>query len=411
MALLNDPDYQGARFDKAAGREFEEQGRANLLPTIGMSYNYSKNSADRRIDGERIDPRNYNSKVASLSLRQPLFNLDAWARYKGGLAQSSYSDAVFSGSAQDLIIRLTTAYLDVLLAEDQLQLSVAQREAYLENQQANERMFELGAGTRTDVLETKARYELSRALVVEAQDNAETRRNQLAVIIGGPAAGLDVLLSGMPDLLLTPATLAEWEDLARTANAEVLAQRHSVEYAQSEVSRSKAGHAPRVDLVLSHNRNTADSLFTFDQQSTVNSVGVQMSLPIYSGGSVNSQTRQAGARLGSARAELDATLQKALVEVRKQFQLVSSSRLRLAAMVQAEQSARDAIEATRKSVAGGQRVNLDVLNALQQLYMTRRDLSEARHGYLLAYMRLHAAAGVLRADDLMKMSAYFQPKR
>lgn len=411
MALLNDPEYQGALYDKAAGQEFAEQGRAYLLPNVGMSFNTSQNDVDRTQNGVPVDPKKFASRVTTLSLRQPLFNLDAWERYKGGRAQTNYSEAMFTGNAQDLIIRLITVYLDVLLAEDQLQLAVAQRDAYAENQQANERMFKLGAGTRTDVLETMARYELSRAMVVEAQDNVETRRNKLAVIIGGPAGALDMLLSGIPDLTLSPATLSDWEGLARAANAGVLAQRHSVDYAQTEVARNKAGHAPRMDLVVSHSRNTADSLFTFNQESTVNSVGVQVSLPLYSGGSVNSQTRQAAARLGSARAELDSKLQQALVEVRKQFQLVSSSRLRLAAMEQAEQSARDAIDATRKSVAGGQRVNLDVLNAMQQLYTTRRDLSEAKHGYLLAYMRLHAAAGVLAADDLIKIGAYFQPRR
>jgi protease secretion system outer membrane protein len=161
--------------------------------------------------------------------------------------------------------------------------------------------------------------------------------------------------------------------------------------------------------VASHSRNTAESLLTYNQESTVNAIGVQLSLPIYSGGSVNAQTRQAAARLAGGQADMDAALKKVLVDVRKQFQLVTSTRKRISAMEQAERSAAEAVEATRKSVAGGHRVNLDVLTALQQLYLTRRDLSEARHGYLLSYLRLHAAAGLLDGEGLVKMASCFRP--
>lgn len=408
-AVEKDPTFQSARFERVAGEEYEAIGRSNLLPNVGLSYSQSKNDADRITTANgrsQRDSPQYDSQVTTLSVRQPLFNLDAWQRYKGGQAQARYSDAKFASGWQDLITRLTTAYLEALLAEDQLRLAIAQREAYHENQLANERMFEKGAGTRTDMLETRARYELAQAQVIEAEVNVATRRHELAVIIGSDPGTLDALVSGLPELPMQ-MTLVEWERLASENNPEVRAQRHSVEYAQAEAERNRAGHYPRVDLVASHSRNTADSLFTYNQQSTVNSVGVQMSLPIYSGGAVNAQTRQAAARLASNQADLDAILQKTLVEVRKQFQLVSSSRLKMLAMEQAERSAAEAVEATRKSVLGGQRVNLDVLTALQQLYITRRDLSDARHGYLLAYLRLHAAAGLLDEQSLGKVAACF----
>lgn len=411
-AVDNDPTFQGVRFEKVAGDEYEAIGRAGLLPTAGLSYNYSKNEADRTItlaNGNRQnDAPQYDSRVMTLSVRQPLFNLDAWQRYKGGQAQVSYSDARFSGGAQDLIVRLATAYLETLLAEDQLRLAIAQRDAYQENQQANQRMLDLGAGTRTDMLETRARFELGQAQVVEAQNQVDNRRNELAVIIGRDPGVLDSLASGLPELPLAPASLAEWERLARERNPEVRVQRHSVDYAQTEVERNRAGHYPRVDLVASHSRNTADSLFTFNQQSTVNSVGVQMSVPIYNGGGVNAQTRQAAARLAAGRAELDAATQKAVVEVRRQYQLLAGTRAKMEATAQAAMSAAEAVEATRKSVTGGQRVNLDVLTALQQLYLARRDLADARHGHLLAYLRLHAAAGVLDSDVLARIAGAFQ---
>lgn len=408
-ALENDPKFQSARFEKIAGEEFEAIGRAGLMPSVAASYNYSKNNADRTINGISVDRPQYDSKVTALTVRQPLFNLDAWQRYKGGQSQASFSDAKLAADAQDLIIRLATAYLDVLLAEDQLKLSIAQRDAYYENQLVNQQLFEKGAGTRTDVLETSARFELAQALVVEAQDNVANLRNELGVIVGKDPGVLDALVGTLPELPLAPTTLAEWEQLARDRNPEVMTQRHTVDYLRAEIERNRAGHYPRVDLVASHSRNTAESLLTYNQESTVNAIGVQLSLPIYSGGSVNAQTRQAAARLAGGQADMDAALKKVLVDVRKQFQLVTSTRKRISAMEQAERSAAEAVEATRKSVAGGHRVNLDVLTALQQLYLTRRDLSEARHGYLLSYLRLHAAAGLLDGEGLVKMASCFRP--
>ncbi len=413
-AIEKDPTFQGARYNRAAGDEYEALGLANLLPSVSASYNHSKNDASRTITAangtEQKDNPQYTSKVATIQVRQPLFNLDGWQRYKGSKEQYGFSEAKFAGDSQDLIDRLTTAYLAALLAEDQLRLATAQRDAYQENQIANQNMFEKGAGTRTDVLETRARFEVAQAGVLEAEDVVKNRRDELAVIVGGDPGALDTLAAIMPELKLAPETLAEWEAITTAGNPDVRAQRHSVEYSRTEVERTRAGHYPRVDLIASHSKNTSDSLFTFNQESTVNSIGVQLTLPIYSGGSVNAQTRQAAARLGAGQAGYDSALQKALVEVRKQFQLVKSGRIRMAAMEQAVRSAAEAVEATRKSVAGGQRVNLDVLTALQQLYTSRRDLSEARHGYLLAFLKLHAAAGMLSGEDLGKIAICFEAR-
>lgn len=408
-ALESDPAFLGARNDQVAGSENVAIGLSNLLPSVSASYGYSNNDGDRIALATRAtDQLRYESKVASLTLRQPLFNLDGWQRYQGSLAQANYSDARFAGARQDLIIRLTTAYLEALLAEDQWRLGLAQRDAYKENYIANQHMFEKGAGTRTDMLETRARYQLAEAQVLELENNVKNKRQELAIIVGRDPGSLDVLAGRLPELPLEHRSAEAWESLARENNPEIQAQRYSVTYSQSEVERYRAGHYPRLDLVASHSRSTSESPVSYNYQLNTTAVGIQLSMPLYSGGSVNAQTRQATARLASDKAGLDATLLKTMVEVRKQFQLVASSRLRMAAMDEAERSAIEAVEATRKSVAGGHRVNLDVLTSLQQLYTTRRDLSDARHGYLLALLRLRAAAGVLKGDDLITVSACFQ---
>ena len=408
-ALDNDPSFQGARSAQLAGMESSVIGLSSLLPSISASYGYTQNDGNRTTLSTQVtEPLRYDSKVLNLSLRQPLYSPDGWQRYQGSQAQAAYSDAQFAGARQDLIVRLTTAYLEALLAEDQLRLAIAQRDAYKENYTANQRMFEKGAGTRTDMLETRARYQIAEAQAIEMENLVDNKRQELAVIIGRDPGVLDPLARKLPELPLEHRSLEAWESVTRENNPDIQAQRHSVAYSQTEVERNRAGHYPRVDLIASYGRNTSDSLINKDYQINVTSVGVQLSIPLYSGGSVSAQTRQASARLMSDKASLDATLHKSLVEVRKQFQLVSSSLMRMQAMEEAERSAAEAVEANRKSVAGGTRVNLDVLNSLQQLFTTRRDLSDARHGYLLSHLRLRAAAGVLSDTDLVSVGACFQ---
>lgn len=411
-ALQHDAGYQSALRENEAGQESRAIGKANLLPNLSLSYSHSKSNADRtgtNPDGSRYsDSPHYVSKALTLSLRQPLFNLDALARYRQGDAQASYSDALFAGKSQELITRLSAAYFDALLAEDQLRLANAQSNALLENMTGNERLLAKGAGTKTDVLESRARYELAQAQIIEARDVVTNTRNALAMIVGQDPGALDTMRADINAMPLTPAGLAEWESIARTSNPDIVTHRYTSAYAELEVERNRAGHMPRVDLVASHSRNAADSIYTFNQESTIDMVGVQITVPLYAGGAVNAQTRQAAARLEGARADLDASTSKALVELRKQFDLLSSSQLRIAALLKAEQSALQLIEATQKSVRGGVRINLDVLNTTQQLFATRRDLAHAQHGYLMAYLQLRAAAGMLDMADLMKIGAYFR---
>lgn len=411
-ALQNDANYQSALRENEAGQESRAIGKASLLPNLSLSYSLSKSNAERTLTNGGItsnDSPSYISKALTLSLRQPLFNLDAMARYRQGNAQASYSDAQFAGKSQELITRLSAAYFDALLAENQLRLANAQSNALTESMTGNEVLLAKGAGTRTDVLESRARYELAQAQVIEARDVVTNTRNVLAMIIGRDPGALDSMRAEVNSLPLTPTGLTEWESIARASNPDIISNSYKADYAELEIARNRAGHTPRVDLVATHSRNTADSIYTFNQESTINLVGVQVSVPLYAGGSVNAQTRQALARFEAARAELDASTSKTLLELRKQFDLLASSELRIAALLKAEQSALLLVEATQRSVSGGVRINLDVLNATQQLFTTRRDLARAQHGHLMAYLQLRAAAGVLDMTDLMKISAYFQP--
>lgn len=410
-ALQNDPTYRSAIFENKAGQENKAIGRSNLLPNAQYSYSGAKNRSDLtepNFVGQLITVHpEYSSSSSQISVRQVLFSLDAYARYKQGVAQSDYSDAVFSSRRQDLVIRLVSAYAEAKYAEDQLTVLNAQRDAYAEQRRVNDRMFEKGEGTKTDMLETQAKLDLAEAQIIEAQDNLTTARNTLAAIIGQDVTALNGLVDNFRLISSLPASYEEWQEIALKNNAEILAGQFAIEAAYQEYKKSWAGHTPRVDLQASYGRSKSDTLNTLNQDSTSKTIGFQVVIPLYSGGLVNAQSRQSLASWEKAKADLDVTIKKVTVELRKQYSALISSVAKIDALSKSVNSANLLVQATEQSVRGGVRINLDVLNAQQQKTQSTRDLAQARYNYLLSYLRLRNAAGTLNGDDVVTVSKYF----
>ncbi|WP_225984702.1 TolC family outer membrane protein [Noviherbaspirillum aerium] len=411
-ALQNDPTYRSAVHENEAGQQNRILGRSNLLPNVAANYSTFKNKGELTEPGrlgQTTSDLDYRSNSSGVSVRQPLFNLDGYARYRQGIAQTNYSDAIFSARGQDLVIRLVSAYAEAKYTEDQLALATIQRDTFAEQRKVNDRMFERGEGTRTDMLETQARYDLAEAQLIEARDNMTTARNNLAAIVGIDVTQLDPLGDDFRVKPMEPASFEEWKALALERNAEIGAQRYAVEIAEQEIRKARAGHAPRVDLIAQYNKSGSETVTSLGRESDVRALGVQVNIPIYSGGAVNASTTQAVANQQKARSDLDARTKQVLVELRKQFDLLLSGASRINALVKSVNSARLLVEATQQSVKGGVRINLDVLNAQQQLYTAQRDLAQARYSYLISYLRLRYAAGTLNADDLHTVASYFAP--
>jgi len=410
LAVRNDPTYRAAQFENEAAQQFAVLGRSNLLPNIAATYSPSRNRADvtNTVTGG-TDDRRYGALSAALQLRQPLFHPEGMARYRQGVAQTRGSDAQFAARSQELIVRVASAYTFAKYAEDQLALAVAQREALAEQRLTNQRLFLRGEGTRTDVVETQARFDLAVAQVLEANDNLTSARNTLAAMIGRDVTRLDELNDDFSVGQLVPAGFEDWKNIALSTNPALLARRHAVEVAREEANRNRAGHLPRVDLVASLGRTDSDTINTFNQKATVRTVGAQFTMPLYSGGAVTAAVSQAEANAERIQAELDAATAETTLELRKQFDLTTSSAARHDAARAARDSALLLLEATRRSVAGGQRINLDVLQAQQQVFDARRNLAQARYNYLLSVLRLRLAAGVLQMQDLTEMARYFRP--
>lgn len=410
-ALRNDPTYRSAYQDSLAGKEYEVIGRAALLPQVSASYSATKNRADLTqpgFTGMNTSHPVYYSHSDGVQLRQTLFGLDALARYKQGKAQTKYSEAQFSSMGQDLVVRLTGGYFDAAQNAEQVALARAQRDAQAEQLRTNERLLKQGEGTRTDVLETQARLDLSEAQLIEALDNQHNALEALAAIVGEPVPAVDLLGSAFPLPPLRPATLDEWKTIALENNPDLQAQRFAIESNRQEVNKNKAGHYPHVDFVAGYSKAKSDTLTTLNQDSTSRTLGVQVNIPLYAGGAVSASTRQAVAGFEKAKADLELKTGKVVVELGKQFSLVNSSYKRIAALDRAVESAELLIKATEQSIKGGVRINVDLLNARQQLYVSKRDLAQARYSYLLALLRLRAAAGTLGADDVAEVVGYFK---
>jgi len=410
-ALKHDPSYRAAIYENEAGKQNKELGFSYLLPTLSASYSGSQNTSDitspDRFGRKSTTNRKYNSMSAALQLRQPVFNLEAIARYYQGIEQTKYSEAKFAVQKQDLILRLVGAYADAKYAEDNLQMSIQQRDTFAEQQRANKRMFEMGEGTKTDMLETQAKLDLAKAQVLETEDNLRDARNALVAITGLKFTFLDGLRDDFKVKKLQPASFDEWKAIAQQQNPELIAQRHAVEAAYQEIRKNWAGHMPRLDLVASINVSKSDTTFTFEQEIKTNSLGFQLSIPLYSGGSTSALTSQAVSHHEQSKAEFEKTNSQVMIDLRKNYSLALSSELRINALEKSVSSAKLLVEATRKSVQAGVRTNHDVLSAQQQLLSAKRDLSKARYRYLLAYLRLRQGAGLIDANVLRDIASYF----
>lgn len=414
LALRNDPTFQAAIQEREAGEENRAISRAGLLPNLSWSYNNSRNESEvtqSTAVGNVTSDRDYRSYASTLTLQQPLLDYEAYARFRQGTAQALMADERFRGKSQELAVRVLSAYSQALLAQERIELSRAQKRAFAERLQLNDRLLKGGEGTRTDVLETQARLSLAQAEEIEALDTQDSALRELEAIVGQPLQieELAPLARQFAIPPLEPNRFDTWRELAMANNPELKSQHHALDVAEYEVERKRAGHMPKVSLYASSRQTSSDSESSYNQKYDTNSVGIQVSLPLFAGGGVSASTRQAAHQLSQAQYELDAQTSATLVELRKQFNLNTSGAAKVRAYEMAVSSASALVTATQKSVSGGERVNLDVLDAEQQLYTARRDLANARHAYLLARIQLKYYAGLLNEQDLQALAGYFQP--
>lgn len=406
-ALANDARFSAARAQLEAGQEKVIQGRAGLLPSLGASANTTWNDVDSRTStGINSDAR-YNSNGYALQLTQPLFRWQNWVQYKQGELQTALADTQFMQARQDLILRVSEAYFNVLNAQDALAAVTQLRTAAAEQLEIARTSFEVGTVTITDVHEAQSRFDLAQAQEIAAQNTLDVSRQTLAQIIGKEPDVLATLREGVALQRPQPDNISDWVSAAERDGLGVQTQQLNREIATREVERTRAGHLPTVDLVATHARNNRPSTALDRNEST--SLALQLNVPLYQGGGISSREREAAALKLKADADLEDARRNAALAARQSWLGVTSGLAQVRALEAARVSSTSALEANKLGYEVGVRINIDVLNAQSQLADTLQQLSRARYDTLLAQLRLKAAAGTLDEADVQAINALLAP--
>jgi outer membrane protein len=408
-ALAYDAQYAGARAAVEAGREKLPQGRSGLLPTIGLAANTTWNDVDstRRTAGATEVNTKYNNNGWTVSLTQPLFRWQNWVAYTQSELAVAQAEAQFGLARQELIVRAAQAYFDVLLAQDTLAVSRAQKVSIAEQLESAKRNFEVGTTTITDTHEAQARYDLTSAQEIAADNDLTVKRQVLRSVIGKVPEGLKNLKTGVQMARPQPDDINKWVEMAETASASVQIYQALFEIATREVEKQRAGHYPTLDLVATRGRSSATNSTTLGvgSDSNASTIGLQLTIPIFAGGAVMSKDREAVALKEKAGADLESARRTAALNARQAYLGVSAGLAQVKAYEAALTSSQSALDSNKLGYEVGVRINIDVLNAQSQLYDTRQKLAKARLDTLAALLKLKAAAGSLGEDDVAAINS------
>ena len=413
QALSNDAQYASARASLAAGQERVPQGRALLMPTIGLSGTNLRNHEDfvPSGDGGTGSDGTLTSSVAAkipshtntytLTLTQPLFRWANWQQYEQSKLAQATAEAQFAQAQQDLITRVAQAYFNVLTAEDDLASTRAQKVATTEQLASAKRNFEVGTQTITDTHEAQAAYDLVVAQEFAAVNDLDNKRAALQTIIGAVPPALAPIRAGVILTAPAPTAVEPWVASAEQQNYSVTAAQLALESARRDIQINRAGHYPTVDLIA----NAGHTYDTSSGRINSNAIGVQWNIPLFSGFAVTSKVRESIALEDKARNDLESARRTASQNARQAYLGVTSGLAQVKALEAAEISSKSALESNQLGYQVGVRINIDVLNAQKQLYATQKDLSKARYDTIMNGLLLKSAAGTLKETDLDPVNA------
>lgn len=410
-AVRNDAQIRASRAAADAARERLPQAVAQLRPNVSASVGRNYNdliSEGRNVLGQGTKTEsNYFSGNKTLSVRQPLYRPYQLAAVRQAEAQVQEADASLERDEQGLVVRLGEAYFEALLAEDQLNLVLSQKATYAKQLDAARKGFDAGSGTRTDIDEAQARLDMTIAQELEARQNREYTRHRLEVMVGESVDGLSGLPAGdFQAEVPAPATVDAWIAKAEAASPELQQLQAQQQAARMEIDKAKAGHLPTLDAVAQWARTNSDSIYAVNSRYDNKVLGLQLSVPLYGGGYVNSTVKQALAVFTRAEEALEATRRDLAVRVRKEYRGMTEGVARIKALEQAVRSAEQSVQSNRRSYEAGYRTTIDVLNAEHQKTTALRDLAQARYLYLVSRLRLQSLAGQDRAGNVQDVNRW-----
>lgn len=437
-ALQNDPQIREADANRLASRESKPQALAALLPQFEVSGQYTKFEEDsgrtqliNSVPGDDNSPlvpatisstSDITAKQYDLVLRQTLFRWDQWMTLRRADAEVAQAEADYQFAQQDLIQRTSVRYFDVLAAQDTVDAAQASLDAFARQLEQADKRFEVGLIAITDVQEARAAHDQAAAALIQAKRSLATARELLRELTGESFDTLATPVDDMPLKSPEPASEEQWVTTALDQNLQVISARLATDIAKQDVRVARSGHLPSIDLVASRGdqdytgdqegRNTAGvvSRAPADQNQTTDSIGIQVTVPIYSGGATSSRVRQQVYLHRAARERLERANRETERSARDAYLGVLSEISRVQALRQALESSRTALQATEAGFEVGTRTTVDVLDARRRLFEAQTNYSRSRYDYILNVLQLQFATGTLDRADLDEINSFLRER-
>lgn len=410
-ALQYDAQYRGAVANTEAEREDINKARSLFLPKVQLSANVGKGVTDRTAQsqfGPVESNYDYSLKNYALSIKQPLFNKESMATYRGTEATVRSKEALLEKENSTLITRIANAYFEVLYAQERISVTNNKIDAVQQQLNQAQRRYEQGEGTVTEISEGQANLDLAQAERIDAENALELYKQVLSDIAGQPvdevaALNPDSLPTSMPDF----DRLEDWLKDAEASNPDITFARYSLEAARQDVLRKQAGHYPTLDLVGVRSYSENDNNNTIGLRFDTTTVALQFQMPLYAGGFTNASVRQARDRVEAAEEQLNLRTRTTSANIRRYFNSIRSGLLSIQAYRQAVRSGEMALEGTQKGFTAGLRTNIEALNAQQKLYSSKLNLSKAQYMLVNDIVNIKQTAGVLNEAQLQSLNRYF----
>ena len=408
LALKNDPLLKAAEATYRAGKENRTQGIAGLLPTLSVGG--STNWNEYRVEEQIIDQYNSNSYLASLN--QPIFRLDKWFQFERGTALSEAASAEFAYQQQETMIRVASAYFNVLNSIDSLNAARAEEKAIGRQKDLAKKRFDVGLAAITEVQETQAAFDLTVVSRIAREAQLDSARESLTSIVGRDIKLLSPLSENFEISLPDPLDRESWVSLGLKNNYQLKAAKLQRDAAQASARSTASNHLPQIDLVGRVSKSTSkqgkfggfiqNPLFGVEQDTRQYSI--QFNLPLYAGGAISSARRQAYANYDRSKEQAIFAERSTVRDVRSNHFGVQTQVANVTARKQALASAESALEATQIGYEVGTRNTVDLLDAQKRLFQAQRDYASSRYDYIISMLRLKASVGSLSPKDLMNIS-------
>jgi outer membrane protein len=403
-----DASYQSARQQALATVAHGEQARAGILPSVNLGASVSQTNQTSSLPA--YDALDYKTQSGNITASMPLYRPANWAAYEQGKKQIDSAQPLLVAAEQDLILRVSQAYFDVLTASDNLAFIRAQKVAVAEQLGSAQRNFEVGTATIVDTRDAQARYDLVAAQELAADNDLRVKSMALDQLVGKNASTPKPLRTPLVLPPVLPADIQIWVQQAQQNNPQLQQLQIALDIAKLETSKAQAGHLPTLDLIGSYSASNNNGTMQSSTSYTLNqgSIGLIFNLPLYAGRSIENRVKETLALEDKARSDLEAAQRSTEQNTRTAYLGLVSGMSQVQAYEAAQISSQSALDANQVGYQVGVKINIDVLNAQSQLYSTKATLAKSRYDVLMGALKLRQASGTLRPSDLDSIDALLQ---